>query len=131
MVVNELRMMLRKEESGFTLIELLVVMGIIGILIMIVVPSYLGFKKRAESSTAKSNIRQAMPAANAFYADNTTYVGMTNAKLRASYNKGIPTTVTLASLTATSYRLTYVKGGCTAAVTGPGGAITVTGAGCT
>ncbi len=66
----------KSEESGFTLIELLVVLVIIGILLAIAVPSYLGFKKRAEKQASNANVRSAIPAAEAYYSDNGTYVGM-------------------------------------------------------
>ena len=84
MLLSRLQRRLQREE-GFTLIELLVVLVIIAVLLAIAVPSYLGFKDRAERRAAASNVRAALPSVEAYYSDQSpnSYTGMTIAKLQS------------------------------------------------
>ena len=106
-------------EQGFTLIELLVVIIIIGILLAIAVPSYLGFRDRAANNAMKANLRAALPAAEAYYADNGAYTGMTKAALVA-IDSGVSDSLTVASVTASTYCLADTDGSHPWSVSGPG-----------
>ncbi len=126
MFVTKLRKRLANEESGFTLIELLIVLVIIGILLAIAVPSYLGFKDRANKSAAQANVRAAIPAVEAYYADNGTYVGMDLAKLQL-IDAGVRLNALVAAKqVAANYCVSDTRGGFSYYKGGPAGSITST-----
>lgn len=125
----------RAHERGFTLIELLIALVIVGILVVVAVPSYVGMRTRAADAATKSNLRAAIPAVEAFSMDNTGtrgdadnrrgtrgYRGMTASILRAVYNPGIsPTLRVVSGRTGTStYCLTDTRSGRSWSVRGPG-----------
>ncbi len=117
--------MVKKNTQGFTLIELMIVIAIIGILAAIAIPQFSAYRKRGFNAAAESDLRNAMTAEEAYYADHQKYTNLTadlqNYGFQGSSN--VTLTVNTANTTLYNMQASHSSGDKTYTVRGPGGTI--------
>ena len=72
------RLLRRGRDQGFTLVEVLLVTAVIGVLLAIAIPSFLGSKSRVQDRSAQANLRIAFTNAKTLYADTDSFAKVTS-----------------------------------------------------
>jgi general secretion pathway protein G len=79
-----------RKLRGFTLVELMVVLTIIGLLLAVVVPDYVGRMRRAEEAVLKENLVVMRDALDKHYADAGKYPASLEELVAKRYLRAIP-----------------------------------------
>jgi general secretion pathway protein G len=80
-----------RRALGFTLVELMVVLTVIGLLLSVVVPDYMGRVHRAEEAVLQENLNLMRDALDKHYADAGHYPKTLDELVSKRYLRSIPT----------------------------------------
>lgn len=71
-----------KEKKGFTLIELLVVIALLGVMSVLVIPSFNGSLRKSRDTKRKTDLAQIAKALEVYYNDAGSYPVSSNGKIQ-------------------------------------------------
>jgi prepilin-type N-terminal cleavage/methylation domain-containing protein len=115
-----------RRDKGFSLIELVIVITIVGILAGIAIPQLSKYRTQAKNALALSDLKNAVIAQEAYYAENKVYAGSCD-RLILSHNLVTSSGVDLEiNGNESAYTITsnHFRGDKTYTYAGPGGDIT-------
>ena len=81
---------MKRKFQGFTLVELMVVLTVIGLLLAIVVPDYVGRVRRTEEAALLENLNVMRDALDKHYADAGKYPRSLDELVSKRYLRSIP-----------------------------------------
>ena len=84
------RLTSRNNQSGFTLVELMVVMSIIGILLLLAVPSYVSAVKHAQESVLREDLHVMRSAIDSYTMDKQKAPQSLDDLVQSGYLKSVP-----------------------------------------
>ena len=105
-------------EQGFAGIEMLIVIAVLGVVLGVAVPSYLGLRGSTADADTKASLRAAVPAADAYFQDHKTFAGLDSTDL-LRIDPRVSVTVAVTGASKRSYCLTESINGKTWSVRGP------------
>lgn len=99
-------MMMHHKQRGLTLIEIMVTVAILGILAMLVIPSYSKYIREARRSEAMSTLMNMQMAEEKYRANNSTYGDLDDVWAGVTATNGGWYNLAIAGNTATAYTIT-------------------------
>lgn len=106
------------DERGFSVVELSAAIVVVGLLLAVSIPSYLGLRDRAHDNEARAQVEAAVPAVEEYFSIHGSYVEMTLPALEA-----IDPTVALDGnpvVTGSTFCIQSTVGRMTQKIEGPG-----------
>lgn len=80
----------RATGRGFTMIELVVVMAVLGLLLTLALPRYMGSLERGREQVLQNNMAQMREAIDRFYGDNARYPEQLDELVAKRYLRAVP-----------------------------------------